>query len=113
MSRDRASLIVGAHGGKDLGRVHSVVTRPLVDDIEVVNSRDHFPGGDQIVPAVSMERDESGDWSSAVGHFERFSLHDPGEIAAGVLSKLSDPDPIHVLHDSTWTLVPRFDGGGQ
>ena len=48
-----------------------------------------------------MERDKARDRPPTVGHFERFSLDDPGEIAARMLAKLSDPDPIHVLHDST------------
>jgi hypothetical protein len=56
--------------------------------------------GHEVVPPVLLGGNEERDGPPSIGHLDRLSRRNPGKVATGVLAKLPDPNPFHVLHSS-------------
>lgn len=56
----------------------------------------------QLIENGSLYRNDPSNGAAAIGHLERLPCFDPAEVSAGVLSELTDTDPLHVLHGSTY-----------
>ena len=71
--------------------------RPLGQP-EWASGRDQLTGGDSLLPGARARTgwwNEQRDEPAALGHLDGLSGLDSGEIAAGVLTQLADPDAFH------------------
>lgn len=99
-SQGRASTLVITHCCQPTRRVNAVVLWCVVEHIPLIGSGENMTTDHEVLPRILMSGNEERDWSPSIGHFNRFAGRNPGEVATGVLAKLSDPDPFHVLHSS-------------
>src|SRR6516164_939414 len=98
----RSSSFPGAQVGERFRGVEVARDGFEIPDVAAACGGGDLPGRDHVRPRVVGDRDEPGDRPSVLGDFDGISARSHlGQVAASVLSKLTDTDPFHVLHDST------------
>src|SRR5665213_3998599 len=95
MNRDTASPLVSAHRRQQRRCVDVVLLRALVNDACLVLGEGHEAGRDHVLPRVGDKWCETGNRSPSIGDFEGFTLCDPVEVLARVLTQLSYSDAVH------------------
>jgi len=88
------------HRCQPTGCVDAVVLWCVIDYIALTGSGENKTTGHKVLPPVLMGRNEERDGPPSISHLNRFPRRNSGEVAAGVLTKLPDPNPFHVLHGS-------------